>query len=196
MKIIAPSLLALISSACFATADEGGAKHRLLTDFRERGVEKRWITVNDNVMGGRSKGGPSIGDGILTFSGATNTDGGGFSSIRNESKKHDLGEFSAVRVRVKGDGRTYKLELRTGARVMRSRGVPYRADFETRKDVWMEVDIPFSKFKPTFRGFDMSNRAPALDPAKIKAVGFMIYDKQDGPFQLQVDWVKAVPSKS
>jgi len=33
--------------------------------------------------------------------------------------------------------------------------------------------------------------APALDPAKVTSVGFLISDQQEGPFQLDVAWIKA-----
>ena len=32
--------------------------------------------------------------------------------------------------------------------------------------------------------------APALDPAKGGSVGFLISDKQAGPFRLDVAWIK------
>ncbi|MEL7033379.1 MAG: CIA30 family protein [Pseudomonadota bacterium] len=38
-----------------------------------------WRTVNDGVMGGLSDGGSVLENGTLTFSGNTNTNGGGFS---------------------------------------------------------------------------------------------------------------------
>jgi NADH dehydrogenase [ubiquinone] 1 alpha subcomplex assembly factor 1 len=32
---------------------------------------------------------------------------------------------------------------------------------------------------------------PPLDPTKVTSVGFLISDKQEGPFQLEVAWIKA-----
>ena len=49
-------------------------------------------------------------------------------------------------------------------------------------------------FVPTFRGRVLSG-APPLDAAKVTSVGFLISDKQDGPFQLEVAWIKlALPA--
>ena len=45
-------------------------------------------------------------------------------------------------------------------------------------------------FVPTFRGRVLSGE-PLLDPAKVTSVGFLISDKQAGPFQLEVAWIKA-----
>ncbi|MEL7485448.1 MAG: CIA30 family protein, partial [Planctomycetota bacterium] len=65
----------------------------ILTEFRGEKVSAEWIAVNDNVMGGRSSGGPAFDDGVLTFAGTTNTNGGGFSSIRTVPGQWDLAEY-------------------------------------------------------------------------------------------------------
>ena len=61
----------------------------LLFDFANNAPKQNWIVVNDNVMGGRSEGGFSFKKKCLLFSGNTNTNGGGFSSIR--TKPSDFG---------------------------------------------------------------------------------------------------------
>lgn len=163
----------------------------LITDFEEKDVAEGWKTVNDNVMGGRSQGGPSFGEGRLTFKGATNTDGGGFSSIRTKSGEHDLAGMAGLLVRVKGDGRTYKMGLRTNVRTGGWSRTPFRADFATEAGEWKEVFLPFTSFGPTFHGRSLKN-APELDLSQVSSFEFMIYDKKDGPFLLEVDWIKAV----
>lgn len=170
-------------------ADDGSL---LLEDFNDaKKAAKRWMTVNDNVMGGRSKGGPKFADGLLTFQGATNTNGGGFSSLRTKPDPIDLSDTKGFLLRVKGDGRTYKAAIRTDASKGRWR-IPFRADFPTVKDEWITVFVPFKNMTPSFRGFPLDN-PPALELDKVEAMGLMIYDKKDGPFKLQVDWIKAVP---
>ena len=162
----------------------------LITDFEEKDVSEGWKTVNDNVMGGRSTGGPSFGEGRLTFQGSTNTDGGGFSTVRTQPGEHDLSGMAGLLIRVKGDGRTYKMGLRTNVRNGWSR-MPFRADFATEEGKWKEVFLPFASFGPTFHGRSLKN-APALDLSQVSSFEFMIYDKKDGPFLLEVDWIKAV----
>jgi hypothetical protein len=34
---------------------------------------------------------------------------------------------------------------------------------------------------------------PPLNPAKVSSVGFLISDKQAGPFRLEIGWIKASP---
>ena len=155
----------------------------LLTDFTPASPDLGWYVVNDNVMGGRSKGDFEQSPGNLSFTGQTNTRGGGFSSIRTGPLQLDLSDHAGIRLRVKGDGRRYTWLLTTDAR-WRGRPVNYWADFETVKGEWSVVDIPFTEFIPRFRGTELDG--PALNPQQITGMGLMIYDNLDGPFELQL----------
>ncbi|MFT5121959.1 MAG: NADH dehydrogenase [ubiquinone] 1 alpha subcomplex assembly factor 1 [Kiritimatiellia bacterium] len=159
-------------------------------DFNGDPGEPGWKTVNDNVMGGRSKGGFVVNHdkGQLTFSGNTNTKGGGFSSIQTNGHDWDFGEAAGIEIRFRGDQRTYQADLRKkGDRQWIP--VAYRAEIASDKNStgWQTVRIPFSAFGPTRMGRPV-NTGP-IAPSEIKAIGFMIYDKKDGPFKLEVDWI-------
>lgn len=149
-------------------------------------VDLSWYVVNDNVMGGRSSGDFEKEQGMLRFAGRTNTKGGGFSSIRTKPLQLDLSQHTGIQLRVRGDGRRYTWRLATDAR-WRGREISYWAEFDTRDGEWSLVDIPFARFVPKFRGSRLSG--PALDPAKITGMGLMIYDEQDGPFELHLSRV-------
>ncbi|MEO0422965.1 MAG: CIA30 family protein [Pseudomonadota bacterium] len=164
------------------------ADDRLITDFTAESADLAWYVVNDNVMGGRSQGGFETKQGSLLFTGATNTNGGGFSSIRSGPLTLDLSAYAGLRLRVYGDGRRYTWRLTTDARVY-GRPVGYWADFDTVADEWTTVDVPFSAFIPQFRGARL--RGPSLATAKISGMGLMIYDKRDGPFTLTLGSVHA-----
>ena len=94
----------LIVACCVLVASGAAAGQCVaLTEFAAEPGDIRWRTVNDNVMGGRSRGGYRIEDGALRFRGSTNTNGGGFSSIRSVPKSLALnGDGLALRLR--GDG--------------------------------------------------------------------------------------------
>jgi hypothetical protein len=160
----------------------------VLTDFTPNSPDMGWYVLNDNVMGGRSDGGFQQEQGKLRFAGDTNTNGGGFSSIRSSSLQLDLSNHAGIRLRVRGDGRRYTWRLSTDA-TWRGRQISYWADFETTEGEWKTVDIPFDNFVPKFRGYQLDG--PALDTAKITGMGLMIYDNQDGPFELFLDSVEA-----
>lgn len=157
----------------------------LIFDFTEDDIHENWIVVNDNVMGGRSKGGFDFKNEKLIFSGSTNTNGGGFSSIRTIPIDFYFKDKSGLHIRYKGDGRTYKLGIR-----MEGKSVSYRTNFTTGNG-WQEAKIPFDNMDVSWRGRPLSKAEHPLQKSKIRSIEFMIYDKQDGPFKLQVDWIKS-----
>ncbi|MBP1721775.1 MAG: NADH:ubiquinone oxidoreductase, partial [Deltaproteobacteria bacterium] len=59
----------------------------------------------------------------------------------------------------------------------------------TKNGEWLTIDAPFSSFVPKFMG--QTTSAPPVDTAKIKSFGFLIADKQEGPFRLEIDWIGA-----
>lgn len=209
MKTRRAIVLAVLVASCWlpaawAVADDPDTPEdeqagEVLAHFNDAETSlKRWITVNDNVMGGKSKGGPSFADGLLTFKGVTNTDGGGFSSIRTKPEAMNLTGSVGLLLRVKGDGRTYRASLRTDVSNGRWK-IPFRAEFDTVKDEWVTVFVPYDAMTPTFWGREIKNDPPALELDKVQSMGLMIYDKKDGPFELQVDWIrttKEAPAKS
>lgn len=165
----------------------------MLTDFTSASSDLGWYVVNDNVMGGRSEGRFELrqgeqAQGELSFTGRTNTNGGGFSSIRTKTLQLDLSTFDGIRLRVNGDGRRYTWRLTSTAR-WRGGQVSYWAEFETLDGAWSTVDIPFASFVPRVRGNQLDG--PALDTGQITGMGLMIYDKQDGPFELRLESVSA-----
>ena len=168
---------------------ENEETNRVLFDFVDASEIERWMIVNDNVMGGVSKGGASLaGDSCLLFSGSISLENnGGFASIRSQPTDFDLGEFDGIRIRVKGDGRTYQVRLRRGRSLD---GIAFKYEFETIENKWIELELPFASFLPTFRGRTLTGVKP-LDPADIRQIGFLIADKVAGPFKLIVDGIAA-----
>jgi NADH dehydrogenase [ubiquinone] 1 alpha subcomplex assembly factor 1 len=160
----------------------------LLTGFNEASSDVEWYIQNDNVMGGRSQGGFDISSGELIFSGSTNTNGGGFSSIRTQALNLDLSGYAGIRVKVKADGRRYTWQLQTNAR-WRGRQINYWADFNTVADEMNVINIPFTSFFPQLRGYMLDG--PELDTSQVTEFGLYIYDKKDGPFELHLMSVEA-----
>ena len=96
-------------------SDSQPRQELLLTDFTSSSSDLDWYVVNDNVMGGRSEGNFAQEQGELSFAGRTNTNGGGFSSIRTKPLQLDLSGHDGIQLRVKGDGRRYTWRLTTTA---------------------------------------------------------------------------------
>lgn len=161
----------------------------ILFDFVDTSEAKSWSVVDDNVMGGVSKGEVSPSeDSCLLFSGSISLENnGGFSSIRSQPTDYGLTGFQGIRIRAKGDGRTYQFRLRKDRRLD---GMAFKQEFETVENKWIKVELPFASFMPTFRGKILTDVKP-LDPADIRQLGFLLADKKAGPFNLLVEEIVA-----
>ncbi len=157
-----------------------------LTLYDFDGDSAQWAVVNDGVMGGRSQGYVAIEGGTLRFTGTLVTEGGGFTSARAPAPS--LEKYDALELRVRGGGRTFEVEVDDGTR-RGWRSVSRRAPFETAA-AWRTVRVPFSALRASVFGRRVS--ADPLDPSAVRAIGLYILDGQDGPFELEVDWIRAV----
>jgi hypothetical protein len=191
-------LTALFWIASFAhgqaleTGPDGTPKHirqartSAIFDFTSAKSMTGWIVVNDGVMGGKSKGGFQLQETHVTFRGVTNTDGGGFSSIRGRLPDGaDLAGADGLLIRLRTDGkRTFKVDLRQSSPA-RTRALAFRATIKTTDDEdWQEIKVPFSSFNASWRGQPVPSAK--LNLAAATHVGFFVYDGQDGPFRLEI----------
>jgi uncharacterized surface protein with fasciclin (FAS1) repeats len=130
--------------------------------------------------------------GILKFAGDLSLENnGGFSSLRTGTVDFDLSDAEGLVARVKGDGRTYQFRLGTDARY-RGIEVAFSAEFPTVAGEWTEVRVPFSKFVGSFRGMKLKDEA--FDPGETRRLGLLLGDKNAGPFELKVDWIRTYGS--
>lgn len=146
--------------------------------------------INDTVMGGRSisrwrrtAAGIGIFEGVVSLA-----NNGGFASVRAGVPDTDLSRFSGLSLRCAGDGKRYRLVLRNDRGMG---GTNHMQDFDTRPGEWMDVVLPFAAFQASVRGFRPPN-APPVDRSRIRQVGFMIADGQEGPFRLEVQSIRGV----
>jgi uncharacterized surface protein with fasciclin (FAS1) repeats len=152
---------------------------------------KGWQTVLDGVMGGRSTGRIAAGEGgTLRFTGELSLENnGGFSQIRTAVPEGTYAGTTGLIMRVKGDGRSYQCDIRSSRLRLMAGG--YQSVFKTKVGEWTEVEIPFNQCVANSFGQRMRN-APALDPASIESVGITLADKQEGPFAIEVDWIRPI----
>ena len=157
--------------------------------FDRQSDTRQWPAINDRVMGGISQGQSEItSHGTLRFSGNVSLENnGGFASIRSLPIERDLSAYDGILMRIRGDGKRYALNLRTDVQF---RAGSYRVKFDTEASKWLEVFLPFADFRATSFGVELPD-APPLDLQKIRSFGLLISDKQAGPFELEVDWIKA-----
>jgi hypothetical protein len=137
----------------------------------------KWHRLDDGVMGGQSETlHMCTDDGSLHFKGEINTNGGGFCSIRSP-----FGGFppdtKAVRLRFKGDGKTYKLLLSDGTKSAfgpSRRSPSWQSDIPTKGgEDEEELILPLSSLKPSFGGSAVGAQEP-FDASSMGQIGFML----------------------
>lgn len=161
---------------------------KMLIDFSLPHEAKGWEIVNDEVMGGISRSTTMIKDKTAIFQGSLSLENyGGFASVRTLPRDFNLHGYHGLILHVRGDGKRYRLRLRTDDE---HDGIAYQAIFTTEPGIWLTVSLPFRIFVPVFRGKIVPDAQP-LNPDKIRRVGFMIADKQEGKFRIEIAWVKA-----
>jgi len=159
----------------------------VLFDFTSPEEITRWSAVDDVVMGGLSGSGFTAGEeGVAVFSGTVSLEhGGGFASVRAPVPAGSLRGYEGIEMRVRGDGKRYKVNLRVDVTFD---GIPHQGEFRTINGEWETLRIPFADFHPVFRGRAVAG-APVLEPAKVCGLGFLISGRQAGPFRLEIDYI-------
>lgn len=146
-----------------------------------------WTVEDDGVMGGLSRGTFLVNEsGHGVFSGEVSLENnGGFSSVQHYFESIDVSSFRTVCVRIKGDGKNYRLlvEAEKDARHY------YEAGFTTSGE-WQTIEIRFADFVPVRRGdrLDLPNY-----PGQILAqIRFMIANGAAELFRLEIErvWLK------
>jgi uncharacterized surface protein with fasciclin (FAS1) repeats len=184
-------IVSVIAAFCIDQPLE--AADKVIASFGEANSVKCWTSVNDGVMGGVSKGGFKRSEaGTLLFTGDISLkNNGGFASIRMNPRELGLAGNSGIIVKAKGDGRTYWVDLRVSDQMAAS---SYRAYLPTVDGEWNETRLAFKDFK--LQSFGREIPSKAINPDLIVSAGFTLADKQEGPFSLEIEYVKATNDQS
>jgi len=166
-------------------------------------IPLQWFRLDDGVMGGKSETNHAVdaATGILHFTGTINTDGGGFASIRSKIPEGSLSQYEGIKLRLRGDGKTYKFFMTdgTGAGPFASKPSwqcdvptvsmktsPKASSGDTSKDnsttgtEWQEVVIPFHNLLPSFAGggqrapTDEIKKKHTFDAGEMREMGLML----------------------
>lgn len=123
--------------------------------------------------------------GTLTLKG-----GGGFASVRAPETTWNWSDYDALDVRHRGDGRHYWLTTYTHT----GGPISYRAPLSP-SSTWTTTTIRFSELTPYRRGRRVPE-APPFAPSQVRTLGLLIADKQEGPFHLDIAWIRLVEEAS
>ncbi|EDO40199.1 predicted protein [Nematostella vectensis] len=176
----------------------------MLWDFKKKETMDKWVTITDKQFGGLStaefvpsKSGKAVFRGNLSTklpkeSEAKHT---GVCAVRSQPQvdwkgrvvPYDTSEYDGIQMRIRGDGRTYALNIQPDSvrsddlhqAFMYTRGGPY----------WETIRMPFSKFILTNSGYLQDHQ---MDIPRMRTFGITLADNNDGPFSLEIDYIKAV----
>jgi len=154
----------------------------LLLDF-DLGVDiADWEVVDDRVMGGMSSGTFDLGvEGVGVFEGDVSLENnGGFSMVRYRIAEMRQDPFSVISLYVRGDGKAYQFRVKPDV----DDGHAYTFSFETNGD-WQVVEVPLSEMIPKYRGREIS--APRLDGTSLQEIAFLVGNKRQEHFRLEID---------
>ena len=171
-----------------APSQQAGSQEVKVYDFKNTRQAGNWQVVLDGVMGGRSTGKIETTNGTMIFSGKTSLENnGGFSSMRAPVEKGIFKDSDSIRLRVKGDGRTWILGAKNSSG--RMGGDSFWTRFDTEDGKWQTVTIPIDGMEKHYFGQKMSG---TITPAEVGALEFYMYDKKAGPFRLQIESIEGV----
>ena len=138
-------------------------------------------------MGGVSTSKISVSEeNVLIFSGKVSLENnGGFASLRSPIDDYDFSDYEGFLLKVKGDGKTYNISFRPTKNFT---GYNYTQKFQTEKDNWQIVSLPFKDFNLKYYGREVSN-SDLPDKSAIKQLSILISDKQQGPFRIEIEWI-------
>ena len=154
-------------------AHSSGAQTMLIDDFSPNS-NGQWRYFADTVMGGVSDGSArivqtDIGPAAHLYGQVSTENNGGFIQIRTGLNGKAAQNAEGLRLRVRGNGETYYIHLRTSGSFMPWQY--YFAEFPTTSN-WTEVWLPFNSFKASARGM-----RKALRPRAISSLGVVAYGK-------------------
>lgn len=143
---------------------------------------QQWSRLDDVIMGGSSSSGWQevdwAGEGrtFARWTGELVTTGGGFCGTVVKDMNFVTEEADGIKLRVRGDGNTYKFRLKSGDGSDSSEDYLYQASFSTIKDQWSEILLPFDTFVAVRRN-EVNYFAPKANKAaaqgRMSSVGFV-----------------------
>ena len=194
MKLYVSLLSGLLLSAAPAFAEtrsvieETSQACAFQLDLSDPSEIANWRVLLDGVMGGRSTGVRYAENGVMTFKGEINTNGGGFSSLRRSMESGALKDLNSLNMHIKSDGRAYKLTFRTNASRL-GRSISYQLDIpQTRKGEWTDVTLPLNGFRTSIFGRPV--RAKPFEPKDVREMGIILADGIDGPFEFNLKSIR------
>jgi len=161
------------------------ANSMVIFDFHKDSNLSEWQTVNDDVMGGISDSKIYLNEvGNAIFEGNVSLENnGGFAMVMYSFEQMNVGNYSKVVIRLKGDGKRYQFRIKTNSRDYYS----YITYFDTTGD-WQTIAINLEDMHPSFRGRKLDK--PNYPKIKAEHIAFLISNKKEENFKLELDKIE------
>lgn len=108
-------------------------------------------------------------------------------TILDKVEYMDLSDFNAIKLRLRGDGRMYKLGMLCDYGMLDYR-MFWAPIFTKGGPEWQEITIPYCKFYETVQG-QKTKRQHKMKLDKLMNFQFNLRDGIEGPFQLEIDYI-------
>ncbi|OBZ80600.1 Complex I intermediate-associated protein 30, mitochondrial, partial [Choanephora cucurbitarum] len=183
----------------------GWQKEMPIASLKTEKDRQQWAIGCDKDIGGFSEAELDVVDGVGRFHGKisldlpTNQDikQSGYAAIRTKPRDQtlfgtpcfDTSLFRYLALRVKGDERKYFVNIQTDG-VVKTDLFQHRLFLRTPGQ-WETVMIPFKDFILTNNGMIQEDQLEMFRE-KVKTVGISLMDRKEGPFEIHVEWVKAM----
>ena len=172
LLVLFPTLLIALTLSSNIFADQENLSFPFNADSG-----KYWQYVSDRVMGGVSDGRVDLEkEGEMYYARLTGNvstaNNGGFIQLRAgvsfTNSEKDGKNLQGVRLKVKGNGETYYIHIRTNENW--SPSDYYSATFKADSE-WKMIDLPFNKFERKW------SKNSTLDAKNIRSFGIVAYGK-------------------
>ena len=183
-------------------------KHDLIMyGFHSQGALSGFGVTTDAVLGGNSTAkftwhqyqhfSTAQFEGVIDFDRDDEYTKGGFAAVRPhkgarahvvDGQSNSLYFYDAMAIRLKGDGRLYKLNMYCSGHTDED---VYQLPLQPAPGVWQTLVLPFESFQLVSQG-QVREDQYAIDRDAINGMGVLLADSQNGPFKLEVQWIKAL----
>ncbi|XP_077994159.1 complex I intermediate-associated protein 30, mitochondrial-like [Glandiceps talaboti] len=181
-------------------------RYRTLWKFEDQESLSTFVVATDKDQGGKStaeftlsKNNKGLFHGVLCTEVPRDgeTEYSGYCTIKSKQLYRsfdrkiqlDLSPFNILRMRVRGDGRSYMINLITESFFSDNKDDMWNFFLFTKGGpYWQDVKIPFSKFFLTHKG-RIQDRQVYADLERVNAISFTIADAIDGEFALEIDHI-------
>ena len=152
---------------------------------------QEWKLLSDNIMGGVTKSKIEYTNNSVLLTGNISLDNyGGFSSIKTKYKSVDLSKYNGIKIKFKSTNQKFAFTLEDNQDWTQPN---YKREFSSKKDdTWEEVIIYFKDFQEIVIGETTGNMMKSKSLKNIVRMGIMTYEKKEGPFSLEVDYIEFI----